>query len=419
MNFDRKHLDRVDNVHGGVRLKTKVAHEGHFEGMSASKISNYLLGVSTGSWYDSEEEDDFQDERYELWDDEAFEDEEDDEYYNNLIADVTSLRDNAEIKEEDEETEHKRLLDWRKKSMGDRFEQNGVVDSEPMEHGVSLKESREILRRHHYSEQSEPPTPKKNSVMTEYSTKCAICQDDFETDTAITTVKTCGHRFCKECLSEYIAYKAEDVSCLYHHVTFIQREKGRVMSIFDHNAYGIPCPGHLCTHVMLIDELVPATSYGTITRFMRFSQVHRANYQALQEQMAVAPVDQSIKDCPRCGKPQKMRKILYGRLRCSVCSTVLCGACTQQHPRSLECGMALPLTVGMSERINRCPSCRIPIIKNGGCNHMTCGMCYAEFCNLCGVKTRSGDTSHWHQGVFENTCLSLLKGKKLKGRVVR
>jgi len=418
MNFDRAHLDRVDNVHGGIRLKTKVGHEGHFEGMSASKISNYLLGVSTGSWYDSEEEDDFHDDRFELWDDEAFEDEEDDDYYNNLIADVTSLRDKAEIKEEDEETEHKRMLDWRKKSMGDRFERNDVVDSEPMDHGVSLKESREILRRQHYSEQSEPAVPKKSTVMAEYSTRCAICQEDFEADSPITTVKTCGHRFCKECLSEYIAYKAEDVSCLYHHVTFIQREKGRVMSIFDHNAYGIPCPGHLCTHVMLIDELVPATSYGTISRFVRFSQVHRANYQEQQERLAAIPPDQSIKHCPRCTKPQKMRRILYGRLRCSVCSTVLCGTCIEQHPRAISCDASLPNLVLNGTRVNRCPACRIPIIKDGGCNHMTCVMCSTEFCNLCGMRSKSGDTSHWHQGVFADTCLGLRKGKKVRGKMV-
>lgn len=32
-----------------------------------------------------------------------------------------------------------------------------------------------------------------------------------------------------------------------------------------------------------------------------------------------------------------------------------------------------------------CPSCSSPISKQGGCSHMTCSMCKASFCSLCGA----------------------------------
>ena len=37
----------------------------------------------------------------------------------------------------------------------------------------------------------------------------------------------------------------------------------------------------------------------------------------------------------------------------------------------------------LNKNISFCPLCRTKILKDGGCNQMTCGFCQYEFCWLC------------------------------------
>eukprot|EP00797_Seminavis_robusta_P037639 Sro9_g007010.2 (465) ;mRNA; r:13156-14550 len=47
-----------------------------------------------------------------------------------------------------------------------------------------------------------------------------------------------------------------------------------------------------------------------------------------------------------------------------------------------------------NEKIRRCPSCKDPIEKNGGCNHMTC-KCGTHFCWLCMTNTTGNHWNHY------------------------
>jgi len=43
-----------------------------------------------------------------------------------------------------------------------------------------------------------------------------------------------------------------------------------------------------------------------------------------------------------------------------------------------------------------CPKCRAPIIRDGGCNHMTCGRCHYEFCWMCKRRYNSNHFAPWN-----------------------
>jgi hypothetical protein len=47
------------------------------------------------------------------------------------------------------------------------------------------------------------------------SDECGICLDKCE-DAFI--VKDCGHTFCRSCISDYVSFKVQDISTIYHKV---------------------------------------------------------------------------------------------------------------------------------------------------------------------------------------------------------
>ncbi|XP_075993324.1 E3 ubiquitin-protein ligase parkin isoform X2 [Genypterus blacodes] len=50
----------------------------------------------------------------------------------------------------------------------------------------------------------------------------------------------------------------------------------------------------------------------------------------------------------------------------------------------------------IQESTKRCPQCSVPVERNGGCMHMTCSVCRAEWCWLCGVTwNRDCMGNHW------------------------
>jgi len=270
------------------------------------------------------------------------------------------------------------------------------------------------------------------SFSAESNTKeCSICLDEPD---ELVTISECKHKFCKECLSNYIGFKTDDVNSLFHHVTAVMQQleddedsymcskkRNKILRIDDYDTYGVTCPGRKCKHVMLPSELSAFASPSALEHFDRFSRIHRANLNEIERQkeqeQELLRAKENAARCPRCFS-RKLMKFKFQRLRCAECFTPMCSECYQTHARAFSCTMwKAEMFDAQTKGYVRCPWCLAPTEKIDGCNFMTCS-CGGYFCNLCGIKL--DQTLHFTHygpaGPFGASCLG--RSNKKKSRVV-
>jgi len=240
---------------------------------------------------------------------------------------------------------------------------------------------------------------------------CAICMTDYSDDpTSMVSIEECSHKFCKDCISNYITFKTGDISCIFHTLVLLKQESKIILNIEHLKTYGIPCPGHNCRHVMQINELKSLGTNEALQQFERFSELHKNNLLLQANQLQILPIQPN---CPVC-HAKSIRKLKKNNtLVCLKCGSSFCGSCGKSHPRTLTCKEYLELknnTLLMIPGLTRCPKCFIFVEKNGGCNFMTC-KCSQFFCFLCGKCLTSEDHfGHFFNAPFDSKC----KGPKNK-----
>ena len=129
-------------------------------------------------------------------------------------------------------------------------------------------------------------------------------------------------------------------------------------------------------------------------------------------------ISKTAKWCPTadCGKIIENKFADAIEVTCT-CSKDYCFKCMHEPHMPIDCEMRENWhdTIAnhdnanakwLSRNTKKCPKCKVPVQKNGGCNHITCGQCNYEFCWLC-----EGDFKD-HQSIM--ACNSL-KAAKLKG----
>jgi len=195
---------------------------------------------------------------------------------------------------------------------------------------------------------------------------CEICFENVIIhDQYSLTGEACCHKFCKECLGTHLSIKIRD---------------GEVRN---------PCPkvgeddcGNFASEAD-VQELCAEEVYLKFTRFQKMKS------------------DDNYRECPECGHMQ-LGKRKRPAMTCEKCSFAYCFFHTNAHPdescqryarRIQQVELQAQREV---KRISKpCPSCKAPTTKNGGCNHMTCVTCKANWCWICGKNMGNSISRHY------------------------
>lgn len=204
---------------------------------------------------------------------------------------------------------------------------------------------------------------------------CLICLEDLPATQ--TFALACGHRYCKDCWKGYLEVKIKDgPSCVHAR-----------------------CPAPKCkaiVHEQAYKKLVTNQQFDRFNTFLLRSFVDD---------------NTQIKWCPFPGCTNAVKCERTGRKQPVTCSCgfVFCFRCADS-----DVGDHNPVTCEHLEKwfqkasdesenvkwvianTKKCPKCRSPIEKNGGCMHMTCRLasCGFEFCWLCrGPWTEHGSAT--------------------------
>ncbi|KAG0544836.1 hypothetical protein BDA96_02G310800 [Sorghum bicolor] len=197
---------------------------------------------------------------------------------------------------------------------------------------------------------------------------CAICFDVHSAGEMISA--GCAHYYCRECWGGYIhAAVGDGARCL-------------VLRCPDPSC-GAPVTRELVREVFAAGE---------------DDDDDRARYEAFVVRSYVEEgTSKYVRWCPGPGCTLAVRaepgSAPY-EVACCKCRHVFCFRCGEEAHRPASCGTAREwVTKNSSDGENdnwvvantkHCPSCRVAIEKNQGCNHMTCAApCLHQFCWIC------------------------------------
>jgi len=206
---------------------------------------------------------------------------------------------------------------------------------------------------------------------------CQVCCEDFSEGGF--SLKGCGHKFCKECLVGYLSSKVQDgeiaPSCFWSGASTTLAMQTREMT----NAK------QMCK-VQLTDEdmsaLLLPDSVDVWNKWDRF-KYFKSNALA--------------RECPYCNhrqlglnnskeKPEMMcENPECNKEYCFLHAGAHAGLTCQDYELREAAESSQSQTL-IDQSSKPCPVCKMPITKDGGCNHIKCSFCGATFCWLCGKE---------------------------------
>ncbi|KAF8313175.1 hypothetical protein DL93DRAFT_2125877 [Clavulina sp. PMI_390] len=190
--------------------------------------------------------------------------------------------------------------------------------------------------------------------------ECSVCMDDKLMDD-VAPVPGCDHKFCRECLREYLGSQLESGSfpILCPNCQAEQAEDPAII------------PPILAEHIGLSDR-----------QYEAWSKLDLQQYSI-------------VIDCPHCQNSSLVDKDDYAAEQVVTCPLGPCrGRWCKDCNQKLDPGMGVHSCDGEKEmdewirqsKSKRCPECGQATQKTSGCNHMTCGTpgCNGHFCYIDG-----------------------------------
>ncbi len=164
---------------------------------------------------------------------------------------------------------------------------------------------------------------------------------------------SCGHAHCKRCVISYLECSIQD---------------GKILDL--------RCPMQDCEAKFTKEHIQKLCRNETYQKYLRFRENIEVN---LNKRLRWCPA-------PNCGR----------YVECSTqdphvvcqCGFHMCFKCGEAWHAGYSCEDYFDKLYNKwatTSLVQRCPSCRIRIEKNAGCNHMTCTFCGFAWCWICGM----------------------------------
>ena len=208
------------------------------------------------------------------------------------------------------------------------------------------------------------------------SPNCPLCfcpVDDLDTY----RLEYCGHAYCRQCIGDLLKYKCRDAE---FPVTCVQEGCGEPIVLRD-----------------LINLLGKSGDQSTRWHRATVESFVKVNRELVR--YCVTP------DCPIVYRAAARDEGV--RFMCSECSVLLCTACHTQYHDGVTCATYKAMSRddydGIKSWLSKdsanhalCPSCAMPIEKDGGCHHMQCTGCHPHICWKCKAVFQSSGETYAH-----------------------
>ncbi|KAI0711126.1 hypothetical protein C8T65DRAFT_184782 [Cerioporus squamosus] len=182
---------------------------------------------------------------------------------------------------------------------------------------------------------------------------CPVCFDDPSHPVTL----SCGHRWCRACLTGYM------------HASV------------DNKTFPLKCLGNeaKCSHcipISIAEQLLTTNEFDAVVRASFLAYV-----QSRPDEFHYCPTP----DCPQVYRKTKRNTVL----QCPSCLIRICPHCDTEWHESGSCQDRDPQDEYLFEQwkgrhdVKDCPSCKVPIERMAGCNHMTCVSCKTHICWAC------------------------------------